>query len=313
MRRLKQFMVAILLLSSIFTTGCDASKIMDVITKVAEGIQKAMPAIKEVIDTVKGVMGNDDNENANANDQQEAAQQPEETDQNNDANVVVIDPDAEEVNPGAGQNTNNGQGNNGSVEDLIASANVVTPYERVGTVSNLAGAAEIKNKFGITLLNGKNWKEPGESGTAANWTSAQITKLGEILSTIPAGFRRCTSGFSMQEKITANDSGDEIGGLGGDPIILSKGMTSGNEDDYKHLVSHEMTHEFQRKNPDIARQWAGAFWPNGKPSKSSITDYGNTNFMEDMAECVAEFFKNPEKLKQHDPVRYEFVKNKIWK
>lgn len=312
MRRLKQFMVAILLVSSIFTTGCDASKIMDVITKVAEGIQKAMPAIKEVIDTVKGVVGNDDNTNTAANNNTDN-QQPAETNQTNDANVVVIDPDKEEVDPGAGQNTTNGQGGTESVEELIASANITTPYEKVGTVSNLAEAAEIKNKYGITLLNGKNWKEQWESGTAANWTSEQVKKLDEILSTIPAGFRRCTSGFSMQEKITENESGGDIGGLGGDPIILSKGMTGGNEDDFKHLVSHEMTHEFQRKNPDIARQWASAFWPNGKPAKSSITDYGNTNFMEDMAECVAEFFKNPEKLKQHDPVRYEFVKNKIWK
>lgn len=41
---------------SVTMSGCDASKIMDVITKVAEGVQQAVPKIKEVIDTVKNVI-----------------------------------------------------------------------------------------------------------------------------------------------------------------------------------------------------------------------------------------------------------------
>ncbi|MFZ5951627.1 MAG: hypothetical protein ACOYXC_13035 [Candidatus Rifleibacteriota bacterium] len=310
MKMLRKFLVALLIVSSIFTTGCDASKIMEVITKVAEGIQKVVPVVKEVIDTISGATNNDNNNtNTATNTNTDTAA---DTDNNNDG-VIVVDPtDNEDVGQNGNNNGNNTAGTDQSVEDLIQSANSVLPYDRVGTVSTAAGASEIKSKYGITLLDGKAWREQFETGTASKWSAAKIAQLDQILSKIPANFRKCTSGFSMQGKITANDDGTEIGGLGGDPIILSEGSTNTSED-FHHLVAHEMTHEFQRKNANMCRQWAAQFWNNGQPKKSSITDYGNTNFMEDMAECVAEYFKNPEKLRQHDPERYEFVKNNIWK
>ncbi len=56
MKTCKKLSVLMLLVSSIFMVGCDASKIMETITKVADGIQQAIPKIKEVVDTVSNVV-----------------------------------------------------------------------------------------------------------------------------------------------------------------------------------------------------------------------------------------------------------------
>ncbi len=53
MRLFKAFFFLTLLAAvSITMTGCDASSIIDTISKVADGITKAMPAVKEVVNTV---------------------------------------------------------------------------------------------------------------------------------------------------------------------------------------------------------------------------------------------------------------------
>lgn len=61
MNNFKKFTVIMLLVSSFFMTGCDMAQIIDVISKVAEGVTKAIPAIKGVVDTIKGALPNNDN------------------------------------------------------------------------------------------------------------------------------------------------------------------------------------------------------------------------------------------------------------
>jgi hypothetical protein len=86
-------------------TGCDAQQIMDVVSKIADGVQQAMPAIKNVVDAFGQVANNvnnapaDNPAAANNNNEQAAA---------NNANVITIDPNAENV---AG-NTNTAAANN---------------------------------------------------------------------------------------------------------------------------------------------------------------------------------------------------------
>lgn len=84
MKKFRKLALIMALVSSLFMTGCDASKILEVIGKVAQGIQQAIPAIKGVIDTVAGnASGTADIANTNTNTNTAA-----ETN-NNDANVVV--------------------------------------------------------------------------------------------------------------------------------------------------------------------------------------------------------------------------------
>ncbi len=88
-----------LLLGAIFMTGCDASQIVDVISKVAEGVQKAIPAIKEVINTVSNAVSSTNKDTADNTATQNTTNSAQETDKKeNDASVVVINPtDDEEV------------------------------------------------------------------------------------------------------------------------------------------------------------------------------------------------------------------------
>jgi hypothetical protein len=95
--RMKKILVYLIIIASVFTTGCDASKILDTISKVAQGIQNAMPAIKEVVNTFQNAFSsNNDNNNA-VNDNTNNDTPPEVSD-DNDAATVVLDPtDTEEV------------------------------------------------------------------------------------------------------------------------------------------------------------------------------------------------------------------------
>ncbi|EKD81959.1 MAG: hypothetical protein ACD_39C01550G0004 [uncultured bacterium] len=317
MKKLRRLSVIMLLVCSVFMAGCDASQIMDVIGKIAQGVQQAMPAIKNVVDTFSNIFGNDnannnnaavDNTNANNNNQQAA-----EDNANTDANVVTVDPNAEDVAGTGGNNTNVAGQSATGIDDIISGAQISVPYEQVGTENTSAEAAQIKAKYGITILDGKSWKDEWNSATAEKWNAQQLAEFAAIMEKLPAGFRNCTKGFAMQKDIRDND-GNEPSGLGGNPIMISsKAVGTGGWVSMASLVVHEMTHQVQAKNPDVFRQWAAKFWPNGKQTRASISDYGNTDAGEDMAECVAEYYTNPEKLKQHDPERYEFIKQSVWK
>ena len=99
MRQFKQFSLLMLIVSSLFMTGCDAGKILDIISKVAEGIQQAMPAIREVVNTVQQTFPQDNRAAADDNTQTTASP---ETASKKDAAVVVTSPgDDEEVSGNA--------------------------------------------------------------------------------------------------------------------------------------------------------------------------------------------------------------------
>lgn len=84
MRKFKRFSVLMLIVSSLFMTGCDASKILEVIGNVAKGIQEAIPKVKEVIDTVAGAV-NTVTDTTTANNNNNNAEQA----NNNNANVAI--------------------------------------------------------------------------------------------------------------------------------------------------------------------------------------------------------------------------------
>ena len=125
-----------LLVSSIFMTGCDATQIIDMIQKVAQGVQQAMPAIRDVVNTFAGIFGNNDNnDNAAADNTQQATQtatNPVEEDKTEEANVVTIDPNKEEV-ASTTTNTNTETG---------ATGNTTTVATQTATTTTPAAAAQ---------------------------------------------------------------------------------------------------------------------------------------------------------------------------
>jgi hypothetical protein len=91
MNKLRTTAVCFLLIASIFTTGCDASKVMEVIQKVAEGIQQAMPAIRDVVNTItQAVNGNTTQAGNNVTNTQTATNTPAETNNNNKGSTTTV-------------------------------------------------------------------------------------------------------------------------------------------------------------------------------------------------------------------------------
>jgi hypothetical protein len=110
MNRLRKNFVAPMILASVFMTGCDAGNILEVVQKVAEGIQRAIPAVKEVIDTIsQAVNPNGNNTAANNNPttnttrNNPVAEQNEQNAQNAQAGVNIPSAGDEEALPEGGQ------------------------------------------------------------------------------------------------------------------------------------------------------------------------------------------------------------------
>jgi len=99
MKQLRKLTVLMLLVASFFMTGCDAQQILDVIQKVATGVQQAMPAIRDVVSTFNGVVNN--NDQAGANNNATGTANIENT-IGNLANIFTTNPNAENI--GAAQN-----------------------------------------------------------------------------------------------------------------------------------------------------------------------------------------------------------------
>lgn len=77
MKKCKRLSVIMLIMASFFMTGCDADKIMEVINKVAEGIEQAIPAVTEVIETISQVAEEVENiQNGNNGNDAEASNSP---------------------------------------------------------------------------------------------------------------------------------------------------------------------------------------------------------------------------------------------
>ncbi len=126
--------VLLLAVVSVTMSGCDASKIMDVITKVAEGVQTAIPKIKEVIDTVSNALpkntdtATNNTTNTNTTEQNAA----------NNANVNITSAgDDEEVS--ANTTTNNAATNN-----TAATASTATQARIASSIRSLLGSTQFR-------------------------------------------------------------------------------------------------------------------------------------------------------------------------
>lgn len=177
------------------------------------------------------------------------------------------------------------------------------------SVAGLAG--EIRSQFGITLRHGPNEDiGAGFSCSAGQWSAAELRQMRDVLARLPAGFRRCTTVIQSNGRI--HGPRFECAGLY-DPVtgLMRISKTCLGDGSFRGTLVHEMTHAFQRSNPTIEQQGARLFWAGNRPRTSSVSDYGNTNPAEDMAECVRVYFEDSATLRAQDPARYNFVKQFI--
>jgi flagellum-specific peptidoglycan hydrolase FlgJ len=189
MKKFRRFALTMALVSSLFMTGCDASKIMETITQVAEGISQAIPKIKEVIDTVSSAFNNTNNPNNNANNDQPAPT-PEQN-ANNDATVTVNTAgDQEDLNSG-----NNNNGNNASTASAAEAALANYQGGRLSPAefTRLFGpvAREVSSRSGVpaSIILAQAALETGWGGSAIG----DAKNLFGIKGTGPAGSIRVPS------------------------------------------------------------------------------------------------------------------------
>jgi len=146
-------------------------------------------------------------------------------------------------------------------------------------------------------------------GDGAVWSQRQLEEANKVLSTLPAGFRGCTKSIQRDSMF---HSPNVLGYVRMGIPTVHMLNSSCREGTFQGTMVHEMTHTFQANHPDITRLWQQTFWPNGRnPSPPSVSSYGNTQPVEDMAEAVRAYWQSGSRMKQTHPDRYEFVKKYI--
>ncbi len=163
-------------------------------------------------------------------------------------------------------------------------------------------AKQIKSKYGITVVQSKG----------AKWTEAQLQAADKTLASLPASFRKCTK--TLQRDASYNGEANVLGyvKLGVPTVhIMNSACYNGT---FQGTIVHEMTHCFQAANPAVTQQWSKTFWPLGGifgAIPRSVTDYGNSKAIEDMAESCRFYVQKAAWMKKNQSKRYEFIKKYV--
>ena len=134
------------------------------------------------------------------------------------------------------------------------------------------------------------------------WPVASLRAIVRLFSILPVKFRQSCK---VMFRETANGPYSALGSLG------SPGRITVYDSAFKYyshtaveVIAHEITHNFQG-NLDIVDKWRAEI------RGPSVSAYGNSNALEDMAESVRVYIFSPAKMKREFPSRYQFVKNFI--
>jgi len=167
---------------------------------------------------------------------------------------------------------------------------------------------------GLTGAIQKDFKISVEAGSGGKWTAEELKGVYGLLKQMPPEFRKYTTTI-VRDKESERAEGFV------NPIMPWKVHLCGTSYYVKETLAHEMTHSYQFNNLKLTNDWNREFFGSriaylakmGKPKTASVSEYGDTNSLEDMAESVREYYENPENMKKTQPGRYEFVKNRIMK
>ena len=145
------------------------------------------------------------------------------------------------------------------------------------------------------------------------WRTSELDNAIGIITQLPVLFRSCTKGL---RRIKAGRNYGVAGfvEMNVAPVVFITDAGA----DYRGIsgwVVHEMTHCFQMAHPEILETWENRFWAGfaffSAPKTPSVTDYGNTNSKDDMAESVRKYVALGKGMKESFPDRYEFIRINI--
>jgi len=131
-----------MLCAAFFMTGCDAQQILGVIENIAKGVQQAMPAIRDAVNTFQNVVGNNNN---NASGTQAVANNQPEGNAPNQANVNVTNPNQEDIagTPATNTTTNN----NNTNTQTQPNTNTATAGQAEAALANYNGGRLAPSEF----------------------------------------------------------------------------------------------------------------------------------------------------------------------
>lgn len=198
------------LIASVFMTGCDAQKIMETITKIADAVQQAAPAVKQVVDTFSGIFNGNNTNTANTNNNTQT-----ETNNNTNANTQINTAgDQEDLN------NNNNTANNTGTNTNTNTNNSASASAAEAALANYRGGrlspTEFKNLFGpVAREVSKRSGVPAsiilaQAALETGWGSSTIAdakNLFGIKGTGPAGSVRVpTQEVVNGRRVTINDN-----------------------------------------------------------------------------------------------------------
>lgn len=168
------------------------------------------------------------------------------------------------------------------------------------TTGGIAGLkAEMRNKYSIDARDGD-----------AQWSQRQLEEANKVLATLPACFRSHTK--SIQRDGVYRGMAGVLGyvQMGIPTVHMMNG--SCRDGTFQGTLVHEMAHTWQANNYGLTNQWQRQFWANGRsPNPPSVSSYGNTQPVEDMAESVRTYWQNGPSMKRSQPARYDWIKNNV--
>lgn len=173
-----------------------------------------------------------------------------------------------------------------------------TTTTTTGTSSVAGLKAEMKAKYGISA----------NDGDGAVWSQRQLEEANKVLATLPESFR------SNTKSIQRDASYMSPGVLGyvrmGIPTVHMLN-SSCYDRTFQGTLVHEMTHTFQANNMHLVNAWKSQFWSSGRPNPPSVSSYGNTQAVEDIAESVRTYWQSGAAMKKSQPDRYEFIRKHV--
>lgn len=174
------------------------------------------------------------------------------------------------------------------------------------------GALDMSTVEGVSAAIEKKFAIKVTTGGKGKWTLEEIRGVYETLEKMPPDYRKHT-------KVIQRDAESDRAEGYVTSYVPWKIHLCGTPYYIKETLVHEMMHCYQFANlhvtNDFNRQFFGSriayLGKGGKAKTQSVTEYGDTNSLEDGAESVREYFENPKEMKAKYPDRYEFVKNRI--
>ncbi|MBF0407172.1 MAG: hypothetical protein HQM10_07455 [Candidatus Riflebacteria bacterium] len=174
--------------------------------------------------------------------------------------------------------------------------------------------AKIENEFDLRLLDGID-------GT--KWTKEALEYTYQVLSSLPKYFTIWPELLIREGRST---QGPLVGGRAEfktltwsdgrienkDVFIYLYNISLRDPITFKQTLVHEFAHCYFMAHQKLETEWQNLFWKKGMPEPPSVSDYGNSNLYEDMAESVARFVSEPEILRVLNPLRYQFIKEKVF-